>query len=107
MRHSIRKVIAVVVAAGALSVGGASLAAAATTPVTVPDVTGDTAPTAVEVLEAAGFTNVIVSGPFAHDPDTTVTRTSVSAYSAASASQPITVFAEPWRLSAGQNSIFR
>lgn len=97
MRNSFKKAVAVVAAVGAVSVGGASLATAATADtITVPDVTGYSAPAAVDVLENAGFTNVVVSGPYAHDANTTVTRTSLAASTMASETQPITVFVNPW-----------
>lgn len=97
MRNSFKKAVAVVAAVGAVSVGGASLASAATADtITVPDVTGYSAPAAVDVLENAGFTNVIVSGPYSNDPDTSVTRTSLAASSTASETTPITVFVNPW-----------
>lgn len=97
MRNSFKKTAAVLAAVGSLSLGGASLASAATADtLTVPDVTGYSAPAAVRVLEDAGFTNVVVSGPYAHDWDTTVTRTSLAASTTAVETQPITVFVDPW-----------
>ncbi|SNT41638.1 PASTA domain-containing protein [Rhodococcoides kyotonense] len=97
MRNLFKKAVAVVAAVGAVTVGGASIASAATADtVTVPDVTGYSAPAAVQVLENAGFTNVVVSGPYAHDTDTTVTRTSLAASTTAVETQPITVFVNPW-----------
>ncbi|WP_072803346.1 PASTA domain-containing protein [Rhodococcoides yunnanense] len=97
MRNSFKKAVAVVASVGAVSVGAASLANAATAEtISVPDVIGYSAPAAVDVLENAGFTTVVVSGPYAHDPDTTVTRTSLTAATVASHTQPITVFVNPW-----------
>lgn len=97
MRNSFKKAVAVVATAGAVSIAGASLASAATAEqITVPDVTGYSAPAAVRVLEDAGFDNVVVSGPYASDPETTVTRTSVAASTAVPETQPITVFVNPW-----------
>lgn len=97
MRNSFKKAVAVVAAVGAVSIGGASLASAATTEtISVPDVTGYSAPAAVDVLENAGFTTVVVSGPYAHDADTSVTRTSLAAGDTTSDTTPITVFVNPW-----------
>jgi beta-lactam-binding protein with PASTA domain len=97
MRNSFKKAFAVIATVGAVSVGGASLANAATAEtISVPDVTGYTAPEAVDVLENSGFHTVIVSGPYASDPDTSVTRTSVEAGIAVAETLPITVFVNPW-----------
>lgn len=97
MRTSFKKAVAVIAAIGAVSIGGASVASAATVDqITVPDVVGYSAPVAVDVLEDAGFTSVRVAGPYGDNAETTVTRTSVAEGAVASEDTPITIFVDPW-----------
>jgi beta-lactam-binding protein with PASTA domain len=97
MRTSFKKAVAVIAAVGAVSVGGASVASAATVDqITVPDVVGYSAPVAVDVLEDAGFTSVRVAGPYGDNPNTSVTRTSVAEDTVVSENTPITIFVDPW-----------